>query len=291
MMDVVWRHFGCDPAHCHSVVAPMTWWWVWQSGLHLLEHWRMRPRAERETFSINEQISHHVSSTCCDKVLAASFNFNFIDWFIVFWMPTLTCSQTDKVASVSVNWLFLDQTCELKLCCVEIPQDLFTANAMHHCQPLFATQLKMFHKFEARIPSIGFFKVLPHSSFSSHISYTLQPKVPAFINSSWQETFLDRTVHDNLKEIHLPCRLSDVLKGNLDYRRLHLLVTVEPAVGTGAAYVHGEADNVITELGLPKMKCEYLLSSSRLCSSTQQTKGISIGYSQIFSIRWQSEIP
>ena len=169
-------------------------------------------------------------------------------------MPTLTRAQAGK--AVSVNWLFLDQTRQLKLCCVNIPHPLFT-DCVQNCRGLFVEQLDLEHGFKAKIHSITFFEVLPHSSFSSHLSYALQPKEPTFIKLGWKETFADRTILDNLNEIDLPLKLCNVLEGKLDELRIHLLVTAEESVETEAAHARGEADDVITELGLPEVKREF----------------------------------
>jgi hypothetical protein len=177
-------------------------------------------------------------------------------------MPTLTHSQAAK--AVFINWLFLDQSYQLKPCRVNI---LFT-DCMQDCQWLFATELQMCHKFKA---GITFFKIHPHSYFSSHISYTLQSKDPTFIRLGWKETFVDWTILDNLNEIDLPLKLSNVLKEKLDELRLHLVVIAEEAVETEAVYAHGDADDAITELGLPEVKheCEVTISCSMFISLFQ----------------------
>ena len=115
-------------------------------------------------------------------------------------MPTLTRSQANK--AVSVNWLFLDKTRQLKPCRVNIPHYIFT-HRVQDCQELFATELETRHRFKAKIHSITFFEVRPHSFFSSHHSYAFQPKEPTFIKLGWKETFADRTILHNLNEIDL----------------------------------------------------------------------------------------
>jgi hypothetical protein len=82
-------------------------------------------------------------------------------------MPTLTRSQAGK--AVSANWLFLDQTRQLKPCRVNIPHYLFT-DCVQGCRGLFVEQLDLEHDFKAKMNSMRFFEVRPHSFFSSHLS-------------------------------------------------------------------------------------------------------------------------
>ena len=90
-------------------------------------------------------------------------------------MPTLTRSQAGK--AVSLNWLFLDQTRQLKLCRVNIPHHLFT-DCVQDCQELFATELETRHNFKAKIHSITFFQVSLRVFFLSRFLIPSSPKNP-----------------------------------------------------------------------------------------------------------------